>query len=291
MSGTLKAHLMVLLATLLVAGSFIVSKKLAGVIHPISLNLLRFSIASLVLAPFILLNAIKRAKIVTVLPRTLIISFFYALYFIIFFKALEYTSALSTGTLYTLVPLLTGILCIFFFKEHISKKQFVIYICGIIGTLIVVFKGNLERFLSFSLCYGDIIFLGAILCMALYSISTKFFHRKDDDMGVLVFMTLVGGTLWMGSALVLFHIPLEWDHLNTTHLNYLLYLAIITTFFTVYLYQKATVVIGPKKVMAYVYLSPASIALLLYLLEGVTLSIAVCVGIAISAVATFLLLK
>lgn len=76
MSGTLKAHLMVLLATLLVAGSFIVSKKLAGVIHPISLNLLRFSIASLVLAPFILLNAIKRAKIVTVLPRTLIISFF-----------------------------------------------------------------------------------------------------------------------------------------------------------------------------------------------------------------------
>ena len=105
MSGTLKAHFMVLLATLLVAGSFIVSKKLAGVIHPISLNLLRFSIASLVLAPFILLNAIKRAKIVTVLPRTLIISFFYALYFIIFFKALEYTSALSTGTLYTLVPL------------------------------------------------------------------------------------------------------------------------------------------------------------------------------------------
>jgi len=127
--------------------------------------------------------------------------------------------------------------------------------------------------------------------MALYSISTKFFHRKDDDMGVLVFMTLVGGTLWMGSALMLFHIPLEWEHLNTTHLNYLLYLAIITTFFTVYLYQKATVVIGPKKVMAYVYLSPASIALLLYLFEGVTLSIAVCVGIAISAVATFLLLK
>lgn len=282
---------MVLLATLLIAGSFIVSKKLAGVIHPISLNLLRFSIATLVLAPFILFHKAKRASIPKVFPRTLIISLFYALYFITFFKALEHTSALSTGTLYTLVPLLTGILCIFFFKEPISKKQLVIYMCGIIGTLIVVFKGNIDRFLSFSLCYGDIIFLGAIVCMAFYSISTKFFHRKDDDMGVLVFMTLLGGTLWMGSALVFFQIPLEWEHLSVNHLSYLLYLAIVATFFTVYLYQKATVVIGPKKVMAYVYLSPASIALLLYLFEGVTLSIAVCVGIAISAVATFLLLK
>lgn len=291
MSGTLKAHFMVLLATLLIAGSFIVSKKLAGVIHPISLNLLRFTIATLVLAPFVLLNRAKRISIPKVLPRTLVISFFYALYFITFFKALEFTSALSTGTLYTLVPLLTGILCIFFFKEPISKKQLVIYMCGIIGTLIVVFKGDIDRFLSFSLCYGDIIFLGAIVCMAFYSISTKFFHRKDDDMSVLVFMTLFGGTLWMGSALVLLQIPLEWEHLNTTHLSYLLYLAIVATFFTVYLYQKATVVIGPKKVMAYVYLSPASIALLLYLFEGITLSIAVCMGIAISAVATFLLLK
>ena len=93
---------MVLLATFLVAGSFIVSKKLSGVIHPISLNLLRFLIAAFILAPSVLLDAKRRALIFHTWGRALIISFFYTFYFILFFQALEHTTALSTGTLYTL---------------------------------------------------------------------------------------------------------------------------------------------------------------------------------------------
>ncbi|AFL68325.1 DMT family transporter [Sulfurospirillum barnesii] len=285
-----KAHLMVLLATFLIAGSFIVSKKLAGVIHPISLTLLRFLVAVTFLAPFILLDVQKRAHMRHTFARALLISFFYTLYFILFFKALEYTSALSTGTLYTLVPLVTAILCIFFFKERISQKQLFVYVCGIVGTLMVVFKGDMTLLLRFSLEKGELIFLGAILCMSLYAICMKVLHKKEDNMLVLVFMTLIGGVLWMFGATLLFKIPLQWNTLNLPSLSYLLYLSIIATFFTSYLYQKGTVGIGPKKVMAYVYLSPASIALLLYFMEGTTLSWEVFLGIGISAVATFLLL-
>ena len=291
MSSAFKAHLMVLLATFLVAGSFIISKKLAGVIHPISLNLLRFLIAACVLAPFVLLDAKRRARIFNTLGRALIISFFYTFYFILFFQALEYTTALSTGTLYTLLPLTTAILCIFFFKERISQTQLFIYVCGIIGTLIVVFKGDINLLLHFSLGRGELIFLGAILCMSAYAICMKVLHKKEDDMLVLVLMTLVGGSFWMLAAKVVFDIPLQWETLDLTALKYVLYLAIIATFVTAYLYQKSTVLIGPKKVMAYIYLNPASIALLLYLFEGTTLSIEVVIGIAISTVATFLLLK
>lgn len=290
MSNGFKAHLMVLLATFLVAGSFIVSKTLSGVIHPISLNLLRFIIASLFLAPFVLMRSRKRALMLSTFPRGLMISLFYALYFIAFFKALEYTTALNTGTLYTLVPLITAILCIFFFKEHISQKQLFIYLCGIVGTLIVVFQGDINLLLHFSLGTGDVIYLGAVVAMAIYSICTKYLHRENDDTSVLVFMTLLGGSVWMGMALILFDIPLQWGNLSYENVSYLFYLAIVATFFTVYLYQKASILIGPKKVMAYVYLSPASIALLLYFLEGTTLSFEVCLGIFISAVATFLLL-
>ena len=282
---------MVLLATFLVAGSFIISKKLAGVIHPISLNLLRFLIAACVLAPFVLLDAKRRARIFNTLGRALIISFFYTFYFILFFQALEYTTALSTGTLYTLLPLTTAILCIFFFKERISQTQLFIYVCGIIGTLIVVFKGDINLLLHFSLGRGELIFLGAILCMSAYAICMKVLHQKEDDMLVLVLMTLVGGSFWMLAAKVVFDVPLQWEILNLTALKYVLYLAIIATFVTAYLYQKSTVLIGPKKVMAYIYLNPASIALLLYIFEGTTLSIEVVIGIAISTVATFLLLK
>ena len=204
-----KAHLLVLLNTFLVAGSFIASQKIAGLIHPISLTLLHFVLASILLSPFIFFNSTKREKLTNTFPRAMMISLFYSLYFIAFFKALEITTALNTGTLYTLVPLVTAILCIFFFKERISPFQLLIYLCGIVGTVTIVFKGELSLLLHFSINRGDFIFLSAVLFMAIYSILTKFLHQEEDDVLVLVFMTLVGGSLWMFAALMLMDIPLQ----------------------------------------------------------------------------------
>lgn len=290
MPKEMMAHILVLLNTLLVAGSFIASQKIAGIIHPISLTLLRFVLASVLLSPFIFLNADKRRKLQKTLPKAMLISFFYALYFIAFFKALKITTALNTGTLYTLVPLVTAILCIFFFKERIGLFQLLIYLCGILGTLIVVFKGDVSLFRRFSLNEGDLIFLSAVLFMSVYSILTKFLHRKDDDVAVLVFMTLVGGSLWMFTALMFMDIPLQWSKITGNALIYMLYLVIGATLMTVYLTQQASIMIGPKKVMAYIYISPASIALLLYVLEATTFSWKVGLGIAVSSLATLLLL-
>jgi drug/metabolite transporter (DMT)-like permease len=286
----LKAHLFVLLATFLVAGSFIVSGKLSGIINPISLTLFRFFAAILIFAPIIFLNKKFRNKIVSTMPRAMIMSFFYSLYFIGLFKALETTTALNTGTLFTLVPLITAILCIFFLKEKMSLYQLIVYFIGIIGTLIVVFKGNINLLLNFSLNHGDIIFLFAIVSMALYSIFTKYFHRKDDELLVLVFATLLGGCFWMFLVLQLFDIPLQWEKIQSDLIYYMLYLIIAATLMTVYLYQQASIIIGPKKVMAYVYLNPIAIAVLLFILENQVISQKVAFGIIVSTVVTILLL-
>lgn len=286
----LKAHLFVLLATFLVAGSFIVSGKLSGVINPISLTLFRFFAATLIFAPIIFLNKKFRNKIVSTMPRAMIMSLFYSLYFIGLFKALETTTALNTGTLFTLVPLITAILCIFFLKEKMSLYQLIVYFIGIIGTSIVVFKGNINLLLNFSLNHGDIIFLFAIVSMTLYSIFTKYFHRKDDELVVLVFATLLGGCFWMFLVLQLFDIPLQWEKIQSDLIYYMLYLIIAATLMTVYLYQQASIIIVPKKVMAYVYLNPIAIAVLLFILENQVISQKVAFGIIVSTVVTILLL-
>ena len=61
MSKELNSHLIIILATFLVGGSFVISQKLSGIIDPISITLLRFVIASLVLVPIIFLNQNYRA--------------------------------------------------------------------------------------------------------------------------------------------------------------------------------------------------------------------------------------
>jgi drug/metabolite transporter (DMT)-like permease len=290
LTQTFKAHLLVLLATFLVAGSFIASAKLSGIIDSISLTLFRFFVASLFLAPIIFLNKKYRDKVLSTIPRAMIISLFYSLYFIGLFKALETTTALNTGTLFTLVPLLTGILCIFFLKEKMSLKQLFIYLVGIVGTCIVVFKADINLFLNFSLNQGDIIFLFAIIAMALYSITLKLLHKKDDELLVLVFCTLIGGCIWMFLTLKILDIPLEWQKIEGDLIFYMLYLIIGATLFTLYLYQQGSIAIGPKKLMAYVYLNPVAIALLMFILENQVILGKVIVGIIISTITTILLL-
>ena len=281
---------MVLFATFLIALSFIISGKLSGVIDPISLTLYRFVFASLILAPIILLNKKYRSKIAQSVKKALIISLFYSSYFIGLFKALEFTSALNTATLFTLTPLITAIFAIFVFKQHISKVGLITYLVGIVGTCMVVFKGNMELFLSVSLNYGDIIFLLAIIFMASYSISAKFFYKEGDEVLTITFLTLLGGCFWMGLALEILDIPLEWYKIQGEMFFHMTYLAIGATLFTVYLYQKATVAIGPKNIMAYVYINPAFVALILFVFEGVSISFWSLVGIFISAISTAILL-
>lgn len=291
MNQTLKAHFLVLLATFLVAGSFIASAKLSGVIDSISLTLLRFFLAFLFLMPVILFKKNYRNKLLVTLPKAMVISLFYSLYFIAFFKALETTTALNAATLYTLVPLITAIFCVFIFKDKISFYQMILYFIGIIGTCIVVFKGNLDLFLQFSLNSGDIIFLFATISMAIYSITLKFFYKKGDELIVTVFATLFGGCLWMFLALQIFDIPMQWEKLQEDLVFYMAYLVIGATLITLFLFQKGSVLLGPKKLMAYVYLNPAAVAFLMYIFEGKVITFTIFIGIAISTFATVILLK
>ncbi len=286
-----KAHILVLIATVLIALSFIVSGKLSGLINPISLTLFRFVLAFIVLLPFILVIKKNRVKIKKSFMKGLKISLFYSLYFILLFKALEYTTALNTATLFTLVPLLTAILAGFIFKDKLNIFKISIYLLGMIGTLVVIFDGSIDAFVKLTFNYGDIIFLFAIVSMAFYSISTKYFYEEDDEVLVLTLMTLFGGIIWMALVLVAFDIPLQWEKIEGKYFNYMIYLSIGATLFTVFLYQKATVILGPNKVMSYVYLNPAVVAIIMYLFESQTINQKVFIGILLSVFATIILLK
>ena len=290
MSKELNSHLIIILATFLVRGSFVISQKLSGIIDPISITLLRFVIASLVLVPIIFLNQNYRKKLIPTFNRAMIISFFYSLFFIGLFKALEYTTALNTGTIFTLVPFITAVFSIFIFNQKISLMSYLVYFIGIIGTSMVVFRGNLELFISLSLNNGDIIFLLAIFSMALYSICMKYFHKEDDELIVLVFMTLFGGVIWMSLSLIIFDIPLNWTKIGTEEFLYIIYLSILATLVTSYLYQRGTIFLGPKKVMAYIYLNPTAIVIISFLSGLEKINLFMLLGILISALATFILL-
>ncbi|WP_152020460.1 DMT family transporter [Aliarcobacter butzleri] len=291
MNERLSAHLYVLLATILISGSFLASQKLANVIDPISLTLYRFVLALIFLSPVIIFSKNRLKNVFKILPKAMVVSLVYTLYFIGMLRALENTTVLNTGAIYTLVPLMTAVLCIFFFKEKIALKQLFIYILGIISTCIVVFQADFTLFLTLSLNKGDIIFLIASLSMALYPVFIKLLYSKKDELLVLVFATLLGGIIWMSLTIQILNIPYNWNKIELNHFYSLLYLVLATTILTLFLYQKATLILGAKKIMAYIYLNPAFVAIIMFLLEGQTISLGVFLGILLSAFATIIILR
>ncbi|MCT7562218.1 DMT family transporter [Aliarcobacter butzleri] len=291
MNERLCAHLYVLLATILISGSFLASQKLANVIDPISLTLYRFVLALIFLSPVIIFSKNRLKNVFKILPKAMVVSLVYTLYFIGMLRALENTTVLNTGAIYTLVPLMTAVLCIFFFKEKIALKQLFIYILGIISTCIVVFQADFTLFLTLSLNKGDIIFLIASLSMALYPVFIKLLYSKKDELLVLVFATLLGGIIWMSLTMQILNIPYNWNKIELNHFYSLLYLVLATTILTLFLYQKATLILGAKKIMAYIYLNPAFVAIIMFLLEGQTISFGVFLGILLSAFATIIILR
>lgn len=291
MNERLSAHLYVLLATILISGSFLASQKLANVIDPISLTLYRFVLALIFLSPVIIFSKNRLKNVFKILPKAMVVSLVYTLYFIGMLRALENTTVLNTGAIYTLVPLMTAVLCIFFFKEKIALKQLFIYILGIISTCIVVFQADFTLFLTLSLNKGDIIFLIASLSMSLYPVFIKLLYSKKDELLVLVFATLLGGIIWMSLTMQILNIPYNWNKIELNHFYSLLYLVLATTILTLFLYQKATLILGAKKIMAYIYLNPAFVAVIMFLLEGQTISFGVFLGILLSAFATIIILR
>ena len=291
MNEIIKAHILAIIAIVLVAGSFLASLKISGVIDPISLTLFRFLLAFLILSPLIIFNKKKILEVFRVFPKAMIVSLVYTLYFIGILKALEYTTVLNTGSIYTLVPLMTAILCIFFFKEKIPLKQLFVYILGIVSTCIVVFDADINLFLSLQINKGDIIFVIASFCMALYPIFIKILYSKNDDSLVLAFTTIIGGILWMVLTMYILNIPYEWNKIEFSHLYSLLYLVIGATIITLFLYQKATLILGAKKIMAYIYLNPAIVAILMFLFEGQTIYYGVLIGILLSVFVTVIILR
>ena len=105
-TGFAAAHVGMLLWALLIAVSFSAAAQVSQAIDPILLTGLRLLCCALVFLPLLLFKG-DTAMTARGLLGHAVLGLLLALYFGSLFEALRYTSAVNTGTMFTLVPLLT----------------------------------------------------------------------------------------------------------------------------------------------------------------------------------------
>jgi drug/metabolite transporter (DMT)-like permease len=254
-TGFAAAHVGMLLWALLIAASFSAAAQVSQAIDPILLTGLRLLFCALVFLPLLLFKG-DTAMTARGLFGHAVLGLLLAVYFGSLFEALRYTSAVNTGTMFTLVPLLTLLFETVLMPDSHLKQRVLPMLIAAAGAVLLVLKGAGPGELP-SLYAVSVYGIGC-LAMALYSplsqrlkahslkgrgpVGMTFWNMLFGALFLLTFCGFSGG--WRSASL-----------LTVSDFWWLIYLAVFATLATFWLLHRAIGVIAPSSVISYIYLS------------------------------------
>lgn len=171
--------LLLIFATLLWGGNFVIGRAVANEISPFTLAFYRWCTAFIVFLP-IIWTSLKRdwptirqhLPIVFAMSLTGVASFNTLIY-----VALHHTTSINASLMNSTTPIFIYILSLIFLKERLSRLQIIGTTLSLLGVLFIISKGSFQSILEFSFNIGDLIVLIAIVCWAIYSILVKQFSN------------------------------------------------------------------------------------------------------------------
>jgi len=170
-----KAYALLLLTTLLWGGNSIAGKLAVGQISPMLLVFLRWVLAVLILLPF------AGAKLREDWPLAkrhlpLLVALGgcgFALFNVIFYVALNYTTAINVSIEQAGMPILIIVANFLFFRVRAGWPQLIGVILTIAGVALTASHGSPAQLLRLDINFGDAIMLGAVVLYSGYSVGLR----------------------------------------------------------------------------------------------------------------------
>jgi len=280
-------HFLMVITASLVSTSFTVGAAITRALDPVILTFIRFTLATAIFGPLVHFRYGLRFSF-SLFLRCAMISGCLVIFFVCMFLSLRYTSALNTSVIFALVPSISGSYAILINGERLGRGQLLALVCGIIGVVWVIFRGDPAQLLAMEWNRGDVIFLGGCFAMGLYTPLVKLLHR-GESMAVMTFWVLATGSLWL-FVFAAGNLPtVAWSGVPLFAWIGVAYLAVFTTIITFFLTQYAVPYLGPTKVMAYSYLYPGLVLLIDLALGHGLPPLRVIPGVMVVLVAMFVL--
>lgn len=278
----LLAHAAMLLFAALIAGSFSFGGLAARHLEAGPLTLWRYLMTMVVMG--ILSFGILRVPFAR--PRRVwryaLLGGLIAVYMLTMFIALEFTSPVQTGAVFTLMPLISAGFALLFIGQKTRPDVLAALVIAALGAIWVIFRADLEAILSFDIGRGELIFFVGVICHGAYvPLIRKYNHGENPvAFGFWVVVFTIPWLLPTGA------VPLattDFIDLPSTVWATIAYLSVITTALTFMLLQYASMRLPAPKVLGYGYLTPTFIILLEGLLGHGWASPAVFLGALVTA--------
>ncbi len=276
------AHSAMLLFALLISVSFSLGGIATEHASPAAINALRYAVSVAFMAAMIMFVLKRRLTIPKSMWRFGLLGLLMAVYMHSMFAALEITSPVATGAVFTLMPLISAGFALVLLGQKTKTGVLASLVIAATGAIWVIFRGRIDAILAFDVGKGEAIFFIGVVCHAAYAPLIRKFNRGEDAFS-FGFWSVVATGLW----LMIPGIPA----LTTTPILYLdpivwvaiVYLSVVTTVFTFLLLQFAAMRLPAPKVLAYGYLMPTFIIILEGLLGHGWVSLPVVAGALVTA--------
>lgn len=279
--GKLYGHLAMVGFAAFVAGSFSFGAIAAPYLAPAALNAARFAIGTGVMAGVALALAGGRIERPRAVWRYGVLGALMAVFFITMFIALRLTDPVSTGAVFTLMPIASAGFGWLFLGQMPRGVVVASLVLAALGSLWVIFRGDLSAAANFQVGKGELIFFVGVLCHAAYGPLLRRFNRGET--GVVFTLWTVAATglciaAWGWRDIV----ATDWASLPPTVWLTILYLGTFTSAGTFFLTQYASMRLPAAKVLAYTYLTPVFIILYEGLLGHGWASVGIAAGAGIT---------
>ncbi len=170
-SGTLTPYLLLALAMACWSGNHVLGRAAAGHVPPFAISLFRWGIPALLLWPF------ARAHVRVDWPQirshwrtlTFLAVTGGAMFGVIQYIGLQYTSALNVSLLNSLGPVAISAVGGALFGDRLTGRQMVGIGVSLLGVLVIVTQADVGRIAQLKFNWGDLIILANMALFALYS--------------------------------------------------------------------------------------------------------------------------
>jgi drug/metabolite transporter (DMT)-like permease len=260
-------------------GNAVAGKFLAGSLPPVTISFIRLSIGVLIMSPVIIrLLRHERAalkenfKLLFFLAVTGVIGFNLLIYW-----AVNYTTAINATLLNSTSPLFIFLLSALLIGEKMELKYWVSMAISMIGVLIVITHGSIERMLALQFNIGDLIMVLAVISWALYSIYIKKISGKLPSLAIFGFTLAIGFLLMVPAAAIeLSMVPV--GTIGLAEMSALLYIGIFPSICSFLLWNRGVAMIGPSKASLSLNLIPVFGTVFAFFVLGEVIAIPQIIG-------------
>ncbi|EOO29800.1 hypothetical protein ICM_03709 [Bacillus cereus BAG1X2-3] len=252
-----RMYIIMLLVPLFWGGSFATAEHVITEIPSITTATIRFGLAGCILIGIVFMKSewntsllLKNWKGLLFVSLTGIFG-----YNVFFFMGLNYTSTLNGSLIIATMPVFVTLGAILFFKESWSIKVGISLTLSLVGVIVVITGGSMHILMSFSFNKGDLLFIAALTCGVLYSLTGKKVMSGVSPLLTTMSMTVLGTVFLAGLSLY----EDGWGKVATLSLQgwiEMLYMVICGTLVGYIVFNKGVEELGASKASIYLNLTP-----------------------------------